>query len=567
MKQFKEYPSGSTGQKFLISLVLIGTGIFAHAVVVVFNVVDTNWDFDAHFAWATQFSEAFRSGNLYPRWMPLGNNGLGEPVMLFYSPLFYFLTSTIDWLPLSSWESMKWASVFSTFVAGLVTWMFMRPMVSAGWALLAAITVQTAPMIFMIYHYFNGYPWGASFAAYALFLLFTLRFFVQGKSQYFPLVSLAALLLILAHIVSSIMVFLSVGLSVVIVACLKSENRWTKSILPVLWWGVGVLLGIGMAWFYLWPALTSLDLVTSENWQNNYPPQDAFAFPTITAFVFGMRWFSFQWVVPGLILASVVLSTIAYRRWARELDSSQRNTVLFLLVLAWVSLFFASELSYPFWLDPSPLLWVQSPHRFTYVSCLPALITNIFWLDKLWNKNAYVLEKLVLLGPVVASLSLFVLLTLQLLNVGASMETLESEPLKPYGSYPEYKTAARTDESEDWVKQGGLQAECRSLGIRCTELPEGYSWEIESLEYKHLRLPVLAFPSWKVTINGTEFESRTDSKTGLIEISVGSSISRVQVFWNRLPQERQGTWVSLIFVAIVLISSVWLRFKSRPDTI
>ncbi len=50
-------------------------------------------------------------------------------------------------------------------------------------------------------------------------------------------------------------------------------------------------------------------------------------------------------------------------------------------------------------------------------------------------------------------------------------------------------------------------------------------------------------------------------------ISVGSSISRVQVFWNRLPQERQGTWVSLIFVAIVLISSAWLRFKSRPDTI
>jgi len=70
-----------------------------------------------------------------------------------------------------------------------------------------------------------------------------------------------------------------------------------------------------------------------------------------------------------------------------------------------------------------------------------------------------------------------------------------------------------------------------------------------------------------VTINDVEIESRTDPETGLIEISVGPSISRIQVFWSRLPQERQGILGSLIFVVIFLISWMWLRFKSRSDTI
>jgi len=143
------------------------------------------------------------------------------------------------------------------------------------------------------------------------------------------------------------------------------------------------------------------------------------------------------------------------------------------------------------------------------------------------------------------------------------MEMLNSKkPIEPYTSTPEYYTADQTDKSYDWVKQGGLQAECRSLNIKCTKLPENYSWEIESLENKHLRLPILSFPSWKVTINDVEIESRTD-----IEISVGPSISRIQVFWSRLPQERQGIWGSLIFVVIFLISWMWLRFKSRSDII
>ncbi len=547
-----------TKSRVLIALTLIFFGIFAHAIVVIFNVVDTNWDFDAHFAWASQFSDAFRAGNPYPRWMPLGNHGLGEPVTLYYSPLFYYLVSILDWSPLTVWGSMKWVSVFTTVLSGWCAWLIMRPLAGTGWALLAAIAVQTAPMIFMVFHYFNGYPWGASFAAYSLFLLCSLNYFVYGKRSYLPLVSVAALILVITHIVSSIMVFLCMGVSVLIILGLKSGRDWIDDLPPVFWWGMSAFLGIGMAWFYLWPALTSLDLVQSSNWQDRYPPQDAFAFPTITAYLFGMRWFSLQWVVPAVILSSVILSTFAYRAWGNELTPEHREAVRFLVVLGWVSLFFASELSYLFWLEPSPLLWIQSPHRFTYVSCLPALLANVFWLDRLWRMNANALWKLAYLGPIFASLTLFALLTLKLLNLGVTQESLDSQPLQPYGSYHEYETAVQTREAKSWVERGGFAQECRSIEASCVDSGD-YNWRIvSSSPQRRFRLPLLAFPGWEVKINGEVVETRIDKETGLLEVSIGSGTSYVQASWRRLPQERQGFWISLLFLALFFSSAFWI---------
>ena len=41
--------------------------------------------------WATQFSEQFRVGILYPRWMPDSFEGLGGPAFYFYPPLPFWL--------------------------------------------------------------------------------------------------------------------------------------------------------------------------------------------------------------------------------------------------------------------------------------------------------------------------------------------------------------------------------------------------------------------------------------------------------------------------------------------
>lgn len=543
----------------VVSLALLGTSLMTHVLVVVFDLVDTNWDFEAHLAWSTQFSQAFRAGDPYPRWMPLGNHSLGEPVTLFYSPLFYYFTAVSDWFLAHTWTSMKWLAVLSTWMAGLAVWFLMRTVVTRVWALLAAVCVQFAPMVFMIFHYFNGYPWGASFATYAFCLLFTVRFFVDERPTYLAPMMFAAFSLILCHIVSAVMVFLCIGVSTLVLTMLSKEKRFVHALQPLLLWGVSLALSIGAAFFYLWPALTSLDLVAASNWQERYPPQNAFAFPTLTAYLFGIRWFTFQWVTPVLVLVSAILGAIAYRYWHEALSVRERKLLRFTLTLTWVSLFFSSELSYPLWLEPSPLLWVQSPYRFTYVGCLPAILINVFWLCWLWKARAGTLSKAIYLTPVVLSLALFGALVGRLTSTGASMAELELIPIHPYGSYPEYHTAAQTDKAKTWVEAGALMHECASLGITCIQQPiGGYRWTIESREQVTVRLPILSFPSWRVLINGVEENWRTDSETGLIEVDMRPPQSLVTVEWKRLPQETTGLFISLVSLSASLVFMIAL---------
>lgn len=523
---------------------MVAVSILAHAVVVIFDVADTNWDFDAHFAWAIQFSEAFRDGNLYPRWMPLGNNGLGEPVTLFYSPLFYFLVSISDSVMPYTWASIKLIMCLSTLVVGFGTWLLLRPMTSALWAFIGTAAVQTAPMIFMIFHYFNGFPWGTSFAAYTFVVALSVRFFTGSQAGFSPLLALAAATLVFAHIVSAVMAFLCLSVTLLALA-LIGRTTILGRIAWIFWWGVSVAIGISLAMVYLWPALTSMDLVAASNWQDRYPPQDAFAFPTITAFLFGMRWFTFQWVVPALVLASVVLVTFAYHRWAHELADGTRKTLLLLLLLSWVSLFFSSEISYPLWIGTSPLLWVQSPHRFIYITTLPALAMNAFWLGWLWSRGTWAFRGIFGI-PIVASVFLCGLMIMRILIVGESMTTLKTNRVMPYGSYSEYQVAAQTPEAMTWVKQGGLDTECRTKGLRCESVPKKrYVWRLETERIETVRLPILSFPSWKLTVGGVVQDWHTDMHTGLIEINLRPGVHTVGVSWERLPQELTGARLSI----------------------
>src|SRR5690349_8951373 len=46
--------------------------------------------------WPEQFGELFRSGHLYPRWLPHAWKGLGTPAFYFYPPIFFWVSSLVD---------------------------------------------------------------------------------------------------------------------------------------------------------------------------------------------------------------------------------------------------------------------------------------------------------------------------------------------------------------------------------------------------------------------------------------------------------------------------------------
>jgi hypothetical protein len=48
--------------------------------------------FEIDWVWANQFTAELARGNLYPRWLPLSNDGLGASVFYYYPPLSFYLS-------------------------------------------------------------------------------------------------------------------------------------------------------------------------------------------------------------------------------------------------------------------------------------------------------------------------------------------------------------------------------------------------------------------------------------------------------------------------------------------
>src|SRR6187455_1096425 len=55
-------------------------------------------DSTVHLNWLYQVPKLFQQGYFYPRWMPESNWGFGAPSFYFYSPLVYWIASSISLL-------------------------------------------------------------------------------------------------------------------------------------------------------------------------------------------------------------------------------------------------------------------------------------------------------------------------------------------------------------------------------------------------------------------------------------------------------------------------------------
>ena len=118
------------------------SALLVHAPSILFNVGVRNLDFNAHYAWAVQFAEGLRDGDPYPHWMWRGNFGLGEPALLFYSPLFYYVCGAVRLLTSNTWAAMRIVFVLSTILTGIYGWRLLRLFTGNVHALVGALLLS-----------------------------------------------------------------------------------------------------------------------------------------------------------------------------------------------------------------------------------------------------------------------------------------------------------------------------------------------------------------------------------------------------------------------------------------
>ena len=544
-----------TVRKLALSLgpfgVVLTSALLVHAPGILFDVGVRNLDFNAHYAWAVQFAEGLRDGDPYPHWMWRGNFGLGEAALLFYSPLFYYVCGAVRLLTSNTWAAMRIVFVLSTILTGIYGWRLLRPWTGNVHALVGALLVQWAPMIFMIFYYFNGFPWAVGFAALVALTHYVVR---RGAFEHWVdvRVSLAVAVLVLTHLVSALMALIS--FSFMSLWFVRRTKDGSRAVHRAVSWFVSAGFGLALSMFYLFPALSGMHLISSAVWTTVFTPWNAFAFPTVTALSFGMRWFSFQWAVPAVVLFGVVAAT--WRAWRGDVSNRLVEPLMIMLIVSWASLFLASELSYPLWLIDTPLRLVQFPHRFIYVSSATGLLANLLALSDLRRIGPTRLQKLVVALPLVLGFVSTGVLSAKLSFIDGKPHRLSVDDTKPYAGLPEYRPPTQGEHWHDYYRAGGFAAECAEKMLTCRAVETTsllQAWLVSGSQPAHLRLPLFVFPAWQVTIDGTSVLSAADPATGLISIDLPAGTHRVAASWTRLDAERIGLITSVLAALLLVV--------------
>ncbi|MHA6318293.1 hypothetical protein ACXYN8_11615 [Altererythrobacter sp. CAU 1778] len=517
-----------------------------------------NLDFWVHYNYAREYVAAIEAGEWRPRWAYDAHQGLGEPGLLYYSPLYYYAVWAANLALGSVWHAMQWVEIAGGAMLGWFVWRL-----CSDWGLgrlsLVAIPIATfTPNLVLLHHGFNGYPWATSGGALAYFFWSIMRPLAFDRRVVDPVAIVALALVICSHTVSGLMAVIMVGATGLPaflrapVACWRLPDIW-KSVLTI----VG---GLALSSWYLLPAFGSLNLIEAAVWRENFLPYDAFSLPIFSAVAHGIRWFGFQWPAS---LASFALSVAGLALvWRNTVAGSRPLWLMPTIAIVAVTFFLSTELSYPLWTFDTPLRSVQFPHRFITLLEPIAPFIAVSAIARLKHQKS--LQMISISAFAVASVALGSALIVK--SAVLDGEPLEKQlgALAPYPGLDEYRTAAAAErgyrsDDFDWSAHcAARQASCSKIG----RLNGAIHFRVESPQAVSLAFPLFHFPSWTAKVNEKQAPLRPQDETGLVELDLPAGRNLVTISWTSLPLEKVGAWLSLATILLLLGTSYLLSRRN-----
>ncbi|NEP15501.1 MAG: hypothetical protein F6J97_01215 [Leptolyngbya sp. SIO4C1] len=213
--------------------------------------VDLIW----HVTWLQHFSKQLLEGSWYPRWLAGTNYGYGSPTFVFYPPLVYYAGTALKALGLSVEQTVTVLFSLAIFLSGLTFYLYGKSRWSTIPALAGALAYMGMP-----YLAFTTYQVGSLSSMVAIAWL-PLGWWLTEKTarQAAWGIGLALFwtMLTLTHMPTLLICF--IGWLPCIFILYRSRS-WTILFNLVK----SAALGIGMASFYLLPALLEKKLVNID---------------------------------------------------------------------------------------------------------------------------------------------------------------------------------------------------------------------------------------------------------------------------------------------------------------
>jgi len=514
-------------------------------------------DMLVHLRWAEQFLAAVREGWLLPRWAPASIEGLGDPTFFYYQPLFYYLTSALGLLGLRSEAALVGAAMVPSLLLGIVVHQRFLHAYRPGPALAGTLFVLACPVLLFLAVQMAAYPWTLALPFCLLFVAESIRT-GPGQQPRAHWLALLLALVCLSHLLSALMVLACTGLARL---ALAFPSR--RTLAGHLHWSAGVVLGLGLTAFFVWPAVTQLHLINPDGWTGgaNFDWRRAFALPTFSYLAHGLRWFAIQGPLSLLALMLCLFVLYSSRHAATPGSAGARK----LAITALAAMLLASELAYPLYALLEPMRKIQFPYRFMFLALLLANIALVIELNEgAWRRWSTPLRALAVL-LIAAQCAMALQLQLGIVRGAKPIPERASFMQGRFGQ-PEYIPAVRGPEWKAYLAAGKLNGECARLGIACSQplaRTHALAFVIDTPRPVALRLPLLAYPAWAMTVDGERRPLAADPATGLALANLSSGRHTVALSWAGLPAETTGRIASGLACLVWLAWFVAARRRAR----
>ncbi len=551
-----DHSAGARGQ-----LAALGLGLLCALLVqlphLLFHRAFVNLDFTVHYNYAREVVASMEAGDPWPHYAFQAQGGLGEPGLLYYSPLYYMACWLVFQLTGNVWQAMQGVEIIAGAVLGYFAWRLANAWGARSWALAAVPVAVLAPMVTMLQSGFNGYPWACATAPLAVLTWAMLRPEAQGRWLNLPAITALAVT-VMVHTVTGLMAVIMLGALTLPPLVSYRLQAWRR---PEFWAPTLVMIpGLCLSAAYLLPAFGSQDLIDAAVWRQNYTPFNAFSLPTVTAWIYGLRWFAFQWPVSlvALLLAGLALFTL---RPLRQEKPGGRWFWSAALALVLTVLILSSELSFPLWLVDTPLRNIQFPHRLiTLLVPLGGSLAALALARSEARALRFGVVALALAGIAMALAGV----ARDALRDATTIDTSETQ-FAPYAGLEEYRTLPAIH-SGMAGKGFSFAQDCAARGAVCgagQREGRGMDWDVSARAATRLRLPVYCFPAWKMSVNGLAAPADCDPSTGLVETGIPAGKSVIQLRWQMLPLERAGMALSLLTLFGMVITAAWSARRHR----
>lgn len=536
--------------------------------------VSCGQDFDFHFASWLEVLRHWHEAVLYPHWDASANYGAGEPRFVFYPPLSWMLGALLgavlpwDWTQLA-FTLIALLALGASFFAMAREWM---PKDNAAFA--ACLCILNPYILFVAYERTAcGELLGA--ACIPLLILFGLR----KRASLLPL-SLTIATMWLTNAPTAVMGCYALAVLVLVSAI---EQRTPALVLRSLG---AVLLGLGLAAFYLVPALYEQRWVEiARAIGPDMRVEDSFLFGHTADPYHNQVLRTASWIAVALLLATAIAAWRSRTRTAETKRSPIWLPVSALAVLIAVLQFRISDF---LWRLAPELKFLQFPWRWLLLlGVLFALLAGLALRSEATTRRAISLRALFMLllacGLALLSSAHFWQSCDDQDNVPAQRATLDNGGFEGTDEYTPHEVdndaiqqdlpqvrVLRSVDAEEGDDSTTQNPEYQA--VAASEVPASVHierWQSERIDltitthepgYAVLRL--LDYPAWRILLDGKHVLSPSPRPDGLVTLPVTAGENRIDIRYGTTADVWAGRGISITALAVLLVLAA-LRKKEE----